>query len=132
GNSKPCGITPTIVHLLPFSSVSWPTAPWSPPNARFHRPSEITATWGAPFLSSSWLISLPASGKTPSDSSMPPVTNEAVTRIGVTEPVRFAPPLTQPSSVCQDWESRRKSKNSGGEIQNRRRLVPCEKAGNSE
>ena len=57
---------------------------------------------GAPGSSSCLVMSRPASGAAPNDSINPPVTNEAVTRIGSLVPDRFAPPFTQRLNLRSD------------------------------
>src|SRR5260370_31775867 len=80
---------------------------------------EMSATTCAPGASSDCEISRPAIGGTASVSNNPPLTYAAVTRTGCVFPARFAPPVTHASSDAQEYVSRRKSKHSDPEVQNR-------------
>src|SRR6267142_3203298 len=79
----------------------------------------MSATSGAPGTSSAAEINRPETGATPKVSNNRPLTLAAVTRTGCLFPPRLVPPVCQASSEAQECVSRRKSKNSGAEVQNR-------------
>jgi hypothetical protein len=61
---------------------------------------------------------LPSRGRTPSTSNMLPVVNTAFTRSGREPSLTFTAPLRYAAMSVYDTERSRKSKYSGGEIQN--------------
>src|SRR5215510_10450490 len=93
------------------------------PNARRQRPSEINATLGPPFASSSGEKLRPRAGCTPSASIRLAVTVAVVTRIGSDVVVTFEPPVVHAPMFSHDCASFLISPNSGGDIQNLRRSI---------